>query len=117
MKFRPLHDRVVVKRIDAEEKTAGGIIMITGRKRVRAPSRMAAFVSEPASANLRICVSMTSPLSTATPESAMKPTAAEIEKGIPRNHNAAIPPVSARGTALKTSRASRGEPSAPNNSR
>ena len=26
MKFRPLHDRVVVKRIDAEEKSAGGII-------------------------------------------------------------------------------------------
>ncbi|MBN9438268.1 MAG: co-chaperone GroES, partial [Bosea sp.] len=24
MKFRPLHDRVVVKRIDAEEKTKGG---------------------------------------------------------------------------------------------
>jgi len=27
MKFRPLHDRVVVKRIDAEQKTAGGIII------------------------------------------------------------------------------------------
>ena len=27
MKFRPLHDRVVVKRIDAEETTAGGIII------------------------------------------------------------------------------------------
>jgi chaperonin GroES len=27
MKFRPLHDRVVVKRIDAEEKTAGGILI------------------------------------------------------------------------------------------
>src|ERR1700726_3286868 len=27
MKFRPLHDRVGVKRIDAEEKTAGGIII------------------------------------------------------------------------------------------
>ena len=27
MKFRPLHDRVVVKRIDAEGKTAGGIII------------------------------------------------------------------------------------------
>ena len=26
MKFRPLHDRVVVKRIEAEEKTTGGII-------------------------------------------------------------------------------------------
>jgi chaperonin GroES len=27
MKFRPLHDRVVVERIEAEEKTAGGIII------------------------------------------------------------------------------------------
>jgi chaperonin GroES len=27
MKFRPLHDRVVVKRIDAETKTSGGIII------------------------------------------------------------------------------------------
>ncbi|MAZ04611.1 co-chaperone GroES [Sneathiella sp.] len=28
MKFRPLHDRVLVKRIEAEEKTAGGIILV-----------------------------------------------------------------------------------------
>jgi chaperonin GroES len=27
LKFRPLHDRVVVKRIDAESKTKGGIII------------------------------------------------------------------------------------------
>jgi chaperonin GroES len=27
MSFRPLHDRVVVRRIDAEEKTKGGIII------------------------------------------------------------------------------------------
>ena len=27
MKFRPLHDRVVVKRIEGEEKTRGGIII------------------------------------------------------------------------------------------
>jgi chaperonin GroES len=27
MKFRPLHDRVVVTRIDAQAKTAGGIII------------------------------------------------------------------------------------------
>jgi chaperonin GroES len=27
MKFRPLHDRVVIKRIEAEEKTSGGIII------------------------------------------------------------------------------------------
>ena len=27
MKFRPLHDRVLVRRIEAEEKTKGGIII------------------------------------------------------------------------------------------
>ena len=27
MKFRPLHDRILVRRIDAEEKTVGGIII------------------------------------------------------------------------------------------
>jgi chaperonin GroES len=27
MKFRPLHDRVVVQRLESEEKTAGGIII------------------------------------------------------------------------------------------
>jgi chaperonin GroES len=27
LRFRPLHDRVVVKRVEAEEKTSGGIII------------------------------------------------------------------------------------------
>ena len=27
MKFRPLHDRVVIRRLDGEEKTKGGIII------------------------------------------------------------------------------------------
>ena len=27
MKFRPLHDRVVIRRVEEEEKTAGGIII------------------------------------------------------------------------------------------
>jgi chaperonin GroES len=27
MKLRPLHDRVIVKRVEEEEKTAGGIII------------------------------------------------------------------------------------------
>jgi chaperonin GroES len=27
MKFRPLHDRVVVKRVESEQKTTGGIII------------------------------------------------------------------------------------------
>ena len=32
MKFRPLHDRIVVKRIDAEEKSGGIIIPDTQEK-------------------------------------------------------------------------------------
>ena len=27
MKFRPLHDRVLVRRVESEEKSAGGIII------------------------------------------------------------------------------------------
>ena len=27
MKFKPLHDRVVVKRLESDEKTSGGIII------------------------------------------------------------------------------------------
>ena len=27
MKFRPLHDRVLVRRVESEQKTAGGIII------------------------------------------------------------------------------------------
>ena len=27
MKFRPLHDRVVIRRVESEERTAGGIII------------------------------------------------------------------------------------------
>ena len=33
MKFRPLHDRVVVTRIDADSKTKGGIIIPGYRQR------------------------------------------------------------------------------------
>ena len=33
MKFRPLHDRVVVKRIDAEEKSGGIIIPDTAKEK------------------------------------------------------------------------------------
>ena len=32
MAFRPLHDRVLVRRIEAEEKTAGGIIIPVSAK-------------------------------------------------------------------------------------
>ena len=46
---------------------------------------------------------ITRPFSTATPDSAMKPTPALIESGMPRSTSAATPPVSASGTPLNTS--------------
>ena len=39
MKFRPLHDRVVVKRIEAKEKSVGGIIISVTAKESRAGGR------------------------------------------------------------------------------
>lgn len=46
---------------------------------------------------------ITRPIKTATPESAMNPTPAVMESGISRSQSAAMPPVSASGTPLKTS--------------
>ncbi len=51
-------------------------------------------------------LSITSPLSTATPDSAMKPTAAEIDSGMPRSASATTPPLSANGMPENTSRPS-----------
>jgi chaperonin GroES len=48
MKFRPLHDRVVVRRIDAEEKTAGGIIIPDTAK--EKPQQGEVLAVDPASA-------------------------------------------------------------------
>ena len=42
MKFRPLHDRVVVRRIDAESKTAGGIIIPDTAKEKPQPGEITA---------------------------------------------------------------------------
>jgi len=43
MKFRPLHDRVVVKRIDAEDKTAGGILIPDSAKEKPSQGEVIAF--------------------------------------------------------------------------
>ena len=59
---------------------------------------------------------MTTPLSTATPDRAMKPTPAEMDSGIPRNASASTPPVNASGTPLNTITASLAEPKAMNSS-
>ena len=54
----------------------------------RSPLRAACLLAQLADE-----LSITSPLSTATPDSAIKPTAAEIENGMPRSHSARTPPV------------------------
>ena len=59
---------------------------------------------------------ITRPFSTATPDSAMKPTAAEIDSGMPRTHSASTPPVSANGMPVNTSRPSFTLPNIANSS-
>jgi len=57
-KFRPLHDRVVVRRLEAEEKTKGGIIIPASsfriplrrsRRKARSSRSAPAVATKPAS--------------------------------------------------------------------
>ena len=43
MSFRPLHDRVLVRRVEAEEKTAGGIIIPDSAKEKPAEGEVVAI--------------------------------------------------------------------------
>ena len=45
MSFRPLHDRVLVRRVEAEEKTAGGIIIPDSAKEKPAEGQIVAVGS------------------------------------------------------------------------
>jgi chaperonin GroES len=47
MKFRPLHDRVVVRRVEEETKTAGGIIIPTRPRESRCKARSSPSDPEP----------------------------------------------------------------------
>ncbi|RVQ67804.1 co-chaperone GroES [Croceicoccus ponticola] len=51
MAFRPLHDRVLVERIEAEEKTAGGIIIPDSAKEKPSEGRIVAIGSGTRSEN------------------------------------------------------------------
>jgi len=64
----------------------------------------------PCPSNVRIRETKTTPLSTAIPNNAMKPTLAEILKGSPRIHKAKIPPDRAKGTFKKMRKAGRSVP-------
>ena len=47
MKFRPLHDRVLIKRIDADEKTAGGLIIPDTAKEKPMKAKLLPLVQAP----------------------------------------------------------------------
>ena len=76
---------------------------------VRPIARAASRGDSPPSLACSAPATQTSPLRTATPNRATKPTPAAIEKGMPRRANAAIPPEAATGTAQKISAASRSD--------
>ena len=102
--------------IGTKPSEATSAVISTGRRRPSAPSRTACGKGIPCSRRLRTKLIITRPLSTATPDSAMKPTPAEIDSGMPRRASASTPPVSASGTPLNTIAASLTEPNAQNSS-
>ena len=87
-------------------------VMTTGRKRANDPSAMASASGMPLSRRWRMAVIITRPLSVATPDRAMKLTAAEMEKGRPRKASANTPPAKAKGLAVITARTGSHPPSA-----
>jgi hypothetical protein len=102
--------------IGMKPSEATSAVMSTGRRRVNAPSRIAASSATPSSRSVRMYEIITNPLSTATPESAMNPTAADIDIGMSRSHKARMPPVNAKGMPVNTSRPSLALPNMANSS-
>ena len=100
--------------IGMKPSDATNAVVSTGRKRVNAPSNMASLKLKPFFLNSLIKETITNPFKMAIPDRAIKPTAAEIEKGMSRNISAKIPPVRASGTPVKMIMASLKEPSANN---
>ena len=85
-------------------------VISTGRRRRMAPSRTACARLAPAARNWLKKATITSPLRTAMPSSAMKPTAAGTDKYSPDSHSAITPPTSANGMLARISSAGRTAP-------
>jgi len=88
--------------IGKNPREATAAVIITGRNRVCKPLITRSVISViPSFSSLLNSAISTMPLSTATPNRAIKPTPAEMEKFIPLNHNANTPPIADIGTAEK----------------
>ena len=91
-------------------------VIITGRNRSVVPMITICFKSViPSFFKALNSAINTIPFKTATPKSAIKPTAAEILNGMPRNQSAKIPPIADNGIAVKIKLACFIEPKAKNN--
>ena len=73
----------VANAIGTKPSDATSAVIRTGRNRTSAPSRTASDKGRPSSSNPLMKAIITSPLSTATPDNAMNPTPAEIERECP----------------------------------
>src|ERR671934_2563975 len=93
----------VLNAIGTNPRLATSAVISTGRSRTSADSSTASARPSPRSRSWRMNVTSTMLFSTDTPDTAMNPTAAEIENGIPRSHNATTPPTLPNGTAVNTS--------------
>src|SRR5690606_17092254 len=91
----------VLSAIGTKPRLATNAVIKTGRRRTKAPSTTAVTRSPCSRHRSRMKATITRPLRTATPESAIKPTPAEIDSGMPRSHRDNTPPVSASGTPVK----------------
>ena len=91
--------------IGSRPSIASNAVISTVRKRSIAPRSTASRAVAPSSANCLKQLSITTPLSTAWPNSAMKPMAADTLNGMPVSKSAKIPPISANGTFIKMSSA------------
>ncbi len=94
----------VLKAMGKNPSISVRAVRITGRRRRSVPRytrRNTLFIPSPLSSLKKLI--RTTPFRTAIPNRAMKPTAAEMLKGIPRNHRVNTPPMAARGTAENTS--------------
>ncbi len=86
----------VASIIGTKPKAAVALVISTGRSRNSEARRIASSVSTPSANSLRMYDTSTSPLSTAMPNKATKPTPAEIENGISRTARATTPPTTAK---------------------
>ena len=86
--------------------------MTTGRTRSSAPRMTESRTGKPAARSWLKYEIKSTPSCTATPKIEMNPTAAEIENGVPVNHNAQTPPIVASSTFTITSKASLTDPKA-----